>query len=86
MEEKSSSQTDGDEGNGEKVEVSRIRRLSSPAKFLASQVKHAVLANVARRGSKEVSPFLTLTFCASTLIGEKGRVRPPLLSKGLMTS
>ena len=57
--------------------------LSSPAKFSASQVKHAELANATRRRAaeerregrrKEVSPFLTLlTFCAptDTIIGER---------------
>ena len=73
--------------------ISLSHSLSSPAKFSASQVKHAELANATRRRAaeerregrrKEVSPFLTLlTFCAPTDTHWGARLtRPPFLFRG----
>ena len=74
--------------------MKREKLRASPAKFSPSQLKHAELANATQprgradggeegeEGEEEVSPFLTLTFCTSTLIWGAQRTRPLLCPRG----
>ena len=71
--------------------MKREKLRASPAKFSPSQLKHAELANATQprgrgsrgdEGEEEVLPFLTLTFCTSTLIWGAQRTRPLLCPRG----
>ena len=76
--------------------MKREKLRASPAKFSPSQLKHAELANATQpRGradggqeggeegrEEEVLPFLTLTFCTSTLIWGAQCTRPLLCPRG----